>query len=184
MTYSDYDLLSFLQDHSEWAGKIDKSPRQSCSLSLECAIQDLGEGNSNPLQCSCLENPRDGDSGGLRSMGSHSQTRLKRLSSSSSIPRISSQLLCVTEEALSNENSHALVPETSLRHLFFWELSKSKLAYFHQKWICYSRRCLNIGWRLGKNNRETSSTIEKIGLDDHFCSIQPCPPGSLPLKSS
>ena len=21
---------------------------------------DLGEGNSNPLQCSCLENPRDG----------------------------------------------------------------------------------------------------------------------------
>ena len=29
------------------------------------------EGNGNPLQCSCLENPRDGEPGGLPSMGSH-----------------------------------------------------------------------------------------------------------------
>ena len=28
----------------------------SLSLSLSC----IGEGNGNPLQCSCLENPRDG----------------------------------------------------------------------------------------------------------------------------
>ena len=31
----------------------------------------LGEGNGNPLQCSCLENPRDGKPGWLPSMGSH-----------------------------------------------------------------------------------------------------------------
>ena len=31
----------------------------------------LGEGNGNLLQCSCLENPRDGEPGGLPSMGSH-----------------------------------------------------------------------------------------------------------------
>ena len=31
----------------------------------------VGEGNGNPLQCSCLENPRDGEPGGLLSMGSH-----------------------------------------------------------------------------------------------------------------
>ena len=30
-----------------------------------------GEGNGNPLQCSCLENPRDAEPGGLPSMGSH-----------------------------------------------------------------------------------------------------------------
>ena len=36
-------------------------------LSLSCN----GEGNGNPLQCSCLENPRDGKPGGLQSMGSH-----------------------------------------------------------------------------------------------------------------
>ena len=31
----------------------------------------IGEGNGNPLQCSCLENPRDGKPDGLLSMGSH-----------------------------------------------------------------------------------------------------------------
>ena len=31
----------------------------------------IGEGNGNPLQCSCLENPRDGEPDGLLSMGSH-----------------------------------------------------------------------------------------------------------------
>ena len=36
-------------------------------FSLSCT----GEGNGNPLQCSCLENPRDGEPGGLQSMGSH-----------------------------------------------------------------------------------------------------------------
>ena len=48
-------------------------------FSLSC----IGEGNGNPLQCSCLENPRDEEPGGLLSMGLQSQTRLKRLSSSS-----------------------------------------------------------------------------------------------------
>ena len=36
-------------------------------FSLSC----IGEGNGNPLQCSCLENPRDGGAGGLPSKGSH-----------------------------------------------------------------------------------------------------------------
>ena len=36
-------------------------------FSLSC----IGEGNSNPLQCSCLENPRDGEPGGLPSLGLH-----------------------------------------------------------------------------------------------------------------
>ena len=30
-----------------------------------------GEGNGNPLQCSCLENPRDGGAWWPASMGSH-----------------------------------------------------------------------------------------------------------------
>ena len=36
-------------------------------FSLSC----IGEGNGNPLQCYCLENPRDGEPGGLPSMGLH-----------------------------------------------------------------------------------------------------------------
>ena len=31
----------------------------------------LEEGNGNPLQCSCLENPGTREPGGLPSMGSH-----------------------------------------------------------------------------------------------------------------
>ena len=50
-------------------------------LSLLC----IGEGNGNPLQCSCLENPRDrGAWWGAVYGVTQSRTRLKRLSSSSS----------------------------------------------------------------------------------------------------
>ena len=49
-------------------------------FSLAC----IGEGNGNPLQCSCLENPRDGGAWWATVYGvAQSQTRLKRLSSSS-----------------------------------------------------------------------------------------------------
>ena len=34
-----------------------------------------GEGNGNPFQCSCLENPMDRGAGRLQSMGSQSRTR-------------------------------------------------------------------------------------------------------------
>ena len=36
--------------------------------------KSLGEGNSNPLQYSCLENSTDRGAGGLQSMESKSQT--------------------------------------------------------------------------------------------------------------
>jgi len=45
----------------------------------------IGEGNGNPLQCSCLENPRDGGAWWAAVYGvAQSRTRLKWLSSSSS----------------------------------------------------------------------------------------------------
>ena len=40
-------------------------------LPFHFSISCIGEGNGNPLQCSCLENPRDGKPGGLPSLGSH-----------------------------------------------------------------------------------------------------------------
>ena len=49
-----------------------------------CNFQFEGK-NGNPLQCSCLENPRDGGAWWAAVYGiTQSQTRLKRLSSSSS----------------------------------------------------------------------------------------------------
>ena len=50
-------------------------------FSLSC----IGEGNGNPLQCSCLENPRDGGVWWAAVYGvAQSWRRLKRLSCSSS----------------------------------------------------------------------------------------------------
>ena len=41
----------------------------------------IGEGNGNPLQCSCLENPRDGGAWWAAVYGvTQSRTRLKQLS--------------------------------------------------------------------------------------------------------
>ena len=58
-------------------------------FSLSC----IGEGNGNPLQCFCLENPRDGGAWWAAVYGvAQSPTRLKRLSSSS-IPSILFTLL-------------------------------------------------------------------------------------------
>ena len=45
----------------------DTTERLHFHFSLSC----IGEGNGSPLQCSCLENPGDGEPGGLPSMGSH-----------------------------------------------------------------------------------------------------------------
>ena len=45
----------------------DTTERLPFQFSLSC----IGEGNGTPLQCSCLENPRMGEPGGLLSMGLH-----------------------------------------------------------------------------------------------------------------
>ena len=59
----------------------DTTKRLHFQFSLAC----IGEGNGNPLQCSCLENPRDGGAWWAAISGvARSWTRLKRLSSSSS----------------------------------------------------------------------------------------------------
>ena len=54
-------------------------------LHFHFLLSCIGEGNGNPLQCSCLENPRDGGALWAAMYGvSQSRTRLTRLSSSSS----------------------------------------------------------------------------------------------------
>ena len=54
-------------------------------LHFQFSLSCIGEGNGNPLMCSCLENPRDRGAWWAAVYGvSQSQTRLQRLSSSSS----------------------------------------------------------------------------------------------------
>ena len=60
---------------------LDTTERLHFHFSLSC----IGEGNGNPLQCSCLENPRDRGAWWTVVYGvAQSRAQLKRLSSSSS----------------------------------------------------------------------------------------------------
>ena len=67
---------------SPWGREeLDTTERLQFHFSLSCT----GEGNGNPLQYSCLENPRDRGAWWAAVHGvAQNQTRLKRLSSSSS----------------------------------------------------------------------------------------------------
>ena len=54
-------------------------------LHFDFSLSCIGEGNGNPLHCSCLENPRDGGAWQAAIYGvAQSRTQLKQLSSSSS----------------------------------------------------------------------------------------------------
>ena len=59
------------------------------------SLSSIGEGNGNSLQCSCLENPRDGGALWAAIYGvAQSRTRLKRLSSSSGCTKLHSHQQC------------------------------------------------------------------------------------------
>ena len=67
-----------------WRSLVGESDRTE-QLHFHFSLSRIGEGNGNPLQCSCLENPRDGGAWWAVVYGvAQSQTQLKRLSSSSS----------------------------------------------------------------------------------------------------
>ena len=69
----------------------DTTKRLHFHFSLSC----IGEGNGNPLQCSCLENPRDGGAWWAAIYGvEQSRTRLMPLSSSSSSSQFVLNVTC------------------------------------------------------------------------------------------
>ena len=101
----------------------DTTERLHFHFSLSC----IGKGNGNPLQCSCLENPRDGRAWWAAVYGvAQSQTRLKRLSSSSR-PRLehfssTSRWLSVTWSMVFYQSSYSFslkgAKKSSLSHVF------------------------------------------------------------------
>ena len=71
-----------LVGYSTWGHKESDTTKQ---LHFHFSLSYVGEGNGNPLQYSCLENPRDGGAWWAAVYGvAQSRTRLKQLSSSSS----------------------------------------------------------------------------------------------------
>ena len=94
---------------------VGTTERLNFYFSLSC----IGEGNGNPLQCSCLENPRDGGAWWAAvSGGAQSRTRLTRLSSSSSIHITHSQtymcinIQCVYKHISSIQFSHSVMSDS------------------------------------------------------------------------
>ena len=66
----------------QFMGSLESDPTER--LHFHFSLSCIGEGNGNPLQCSCLENPRDRRAWWAAIYGvAQSRTRLKRRSSSS-----------------------------------------------------------------------------------------------------
>ena len=134
----------------------------------------IGEGNGNPLQCSCLENPRGGGAWWAAIYGvAQSRTQLKRLSSSSS-----SSVFMFREgngnplqySCLENpwtEEPGGLQSVVSLRVGHDWAISLSLFSFMHwrRKWQAtlvflpgesQGRGCL-VGYRLrGRTELDTT----------------------------
>ena len=110
------------------------------SLSLSCT----GEGNGNPLQCSCLENPRDGGAWWAAVCGvAQSRTRLKRLSSSRS-SRVQSlgQVFHTGNSFTSHENSGSYI---IIPILEIWDSKKCKWL----DWVNWLKTCQKRHSNLG-----------------------------------
>ena len=71
---------------SPWVHEESDTTKQ---LHFHFSLPYIGEENGNPLQCSCVEKPRDGGAWWADVFGvTQSRTRLKRLSSSSSMQMV------------------------------------------------------------------------------------------------
>ena len=83
-------LVKWYLDEGAWGAAVHGVAKSQTRLSdftftFHFSLSCIGEGNGNPLQCSCLENPRDGGAGWAAVSGvAQSWIWLKWLSSSSS----------------------------------------------------------------------------------------------------
>ena len=80
---------------SPWGSEESDTTEQ---LPFHFSLSCIGEGNGNPLQCSCLENPRDGGALWAAVYGvAQSRTQLKQLSSSTLLWLLRVILLLLTK---------------------------------------------------------------------------------------
>ena len=118
----------------------DTSERLHFHFSLSC----IGEGNGNPLQCSCLENPWDGGAWWAAVYGVvQSRTRLTRLSSSSNI--LGTGFLCYFHP-WGIRPASPLLPGSYLLSNLFWSIIPDwGSQYFSSMIFLLSHAGLNKG---------------------------------------
>ena len=104
-------------------------------FSLSCT----GEGNGNPLQCSCLKNPRDGGAWWAAVYGvAQNRTWLKRLSSSSSILFSSIDNYLVSQQKLIFANFFKLKFRTCVRVVY---MTLHLLVTQLKQWSTHGQSC-------------------------------------------
>ena len=121
-----------------WAEEPGRLPSMGSTqqLHFEFSLSCIGEGNGTPLQCSCLENPRDRGAWWAAVYGvTQSQIQLKRLSSSSNRLNPNYLLFC----SLQRLAQLVLLPPISTRcdHVLFIfaSLCKQYLVYIIHSFI-------------------------------------------------
>ena len=113
-------------------------------FSLSC----IGEGNGNPLQCSCLENPRDGGAWWAAIYGeAQSRTQLKRLSSSSSSRSKSCQIHSIKIPFFLDIKVNVQCISFFLAFILFLSISQNKVnsssySSFKSNFLSQDRRSL------------------------------------------
>ena len=130
---------------SPWGCKESDTPEQ---LHFHFSLSCIGEGNGNPLQCSCLENPRDGGAWCAAVYGvAQSRTRLKRLSSSSmlilGLPRWDASVVKNLHEM--QEMRETLVPSRSLKTPWRRKWQPMSLRVGHDWVASLSLSCIGEG---------------------------------------
>ena len=131
----------------------DTTERLHFHFSLSC----IGEGNGDPLQCSCLENPRDGRAWWAAVYGvAQSWTRLKWLSSSSLVTNTKLILQSV------------LVRFDYIPSLVLYYISK-KTGFIHISWRQW--RVLSNSTLSGCNHQiqKTMNMLKSETLTLHYC---------------
>ena len=98
-------------------------------LHFDFSLSCIGEGNGNPLQCSCLENPRDGGAWWAAVFGvAQSQTPLKWLSSSSRVLSYCFNFWSPNEIWWCGAHFHMLICHL---YMFFGKMSSHLLPVFN-----------------------------------------------------
>ena len=124
---------------SPWGSEeSDTTERLHFHFSLSC----IGEGNGNPLQCSCLENPKDGGIWWASVYGvAQSRTHLKRFSSSSSPFRVLVFLICKMRLVKAAFPAYLQVCYEFQMPLRIWNCDSSASKDYHLSayWLHYYR---------------------------------------------